>query len=153
MRQRIVMSVMMVVMLAAMAVIVIMPPQVAESAPLMARTVLTPTQIAKTGTAVTLRDATVDGDKFINNGQTWFVLANAAGETITATFVTTVTYEGLAVADLVVAVADATTKYIGPFSTVAFNQGGTGTDADYVYVDYTYVTTLTGATVGAFRFE
>jgi len=95
----------------------------------------------------------VDGNKFINNGKTWFELANAAGETITATFVTTITYEGLAVADLVVAVEDATTKYIGPFSTVAFNQGGTGADADYVYVDYTYVTTLTGATVGAFKFE
>ena len=149
MKQRIVMLSVLALMFVAMVTVVM----TADAAPLLTRSALTPTVVAKTGTVLTLAAANVDGNQFTNNGLTWFQMANAAGETITATFVTPKTYDGLAISDLVVTVANAATKVIGPFSTDTFNQGGTGADADSVYVNYTYVTTLTGFTVGALRLD
>ena len=149
MKQRIVMLSVLALVFAAMVTVVM----TADAAPLFTRSALTVASVSKTGTTLTLAAANVDGNKFTNNGLTWFQMANAAGESITATFETPKTYDGLAIADQTMVVANGATKVIGPFSTDTFNQGGTGSDADLVYVDYTYVTTLTGVTVGAFRFE
>jgi hypothetical protein len=114
----------------------------AYAAPNLARTVITPTAITSNGVTQTLTAANADGNNFNNNGATLVVIANGYTGTITATFQTPRTIDGLAVADKEVAVPAGETYLIGPFGSNTFNQSD-GT----VYVDYTESTSVT---VGAF---
>jgi len=117
-------------------------PQPAFAAPNFARTVITPTAVSSSGVTQTLTAANADGNNFTNNGATWVVIANGYTSDITATFQTPRTIDGLAVADKTVVVPTGSTFAIGPFGAATFNQSD-GT----VYIDYTESTTVT---VGAF---
>jgi len=96
-------------------------------------------QIAKTGLVSALTAAAGGGDQFPNDGQrTYFHIKNADGTPTTVTFVTQKTVEGLAVADLAVAVANATEQKVGPFPAEIYNDIN-----GMVQVTYSKVTSLT----------
>lgn len=107
----------------------------------MPRTALTVTTSAKTGTtqpALAAVDA-VNGNSFVNTGREIIEIANGAGAPITVTFVTTLTYQGYAIADQTVTVTNGTTKICGPFDTALFNDATDNT----IGVDYSSGTTIT----------
>lgn len=78
------------------------------------------------------------GDAFLNTGKEFLAAKNASGAPITITFVTQVTVDGQAVADLAVAVPAGHTMLIGPFPPGYYNDG-----SGQVQVTYSGVTTLT----------
>lgn len=128
-----------------------------EAAPLSAggtRAALTVTQISRAGVTETLYAADGDGYKFSNNGYVWVKVLNDYTDTITATFVTPGTVDGLPIDDLDIAVpADGGTRLVGPFPPSQYNQPS-GTDAGKVYLNFDAAVTGTVAssvTVGAWR--
>jgi hypothetical protein len=131
-------------------------PQEAQAAPLLqdgTRGTLTVTVLSRSGVADTLYTADGDGHKFSNNGKVFVEVANAYTATITATFVTPVTVDGLDVEDLSVAIANGSTYFIGPFPPSQYNQQS-GTDSGYVYLNFNDTVTGTVAnnvTVAGFR--
>lgn len=106
------------------------------------RDLITPTNIAVTGSTVTLVASSGDGHKFTNNGRTWVQIQNSYSETITATFVTVASYDGIALADVDVALTAGQTKIVGPFAVGLFNQT-TGSDKNRVYLNWN--TAVTGS--------
>lgn len=122
----------------AFAVLPQVQPASALAAPNLARTVITPTAITSNGVTQTLTAVNADGNNFNNNGATLVVIANGYTGTITATFQTPRTIDGLAVADKEIAVPAGTTFMAGPFGSNTFNQAD-GT----VYVDFTETTSVT----------
>lgn len=116
------------------------------------RDTITPTNIAVTGSTVTLAASSGDGHKFTNNGRTWVQIYNTSGSTITATFITPATTGGIAIADVEVAVANNTTKIVGPFQVGLFNQPN-GADRNKVYLNWSSAvtgTTANSVTLAAF---
>ena len=106
-----------------------------------ARTDLTPQQIARTGLAETY--AAVDasnGNQFANDGLMFLYVKNGGVGSINVTIGTPGTVDGLAVADLVVAVANGVNKMIGPFPVGIYNQAG-----GLVYVDWSGGSSVTAA--------
>ncbi len=103
--------------------------------------------IAPGGLVDTLVAASVSGDEFANEGSTFLEVNNGSGSTITVTFVTQKSIDGLAVADLAVAVAAGERRLCGPFRKGLYNVQS-GTSAGRVQVTYSGVTSLT---VGAHR--
>ena len=110
----------------------------------MSRTELTVTEIERTGVdaAATLEAANADGEKFLNDGKTFLEVLNTNAATCTVTAVSTRTIDGLAVADLEVAVEQNERLFIGPFPRDTFNQPS-GADAGRVYVNFSAVTDVT----------
>jgi hypothetical protein len=101
-----------------------------------ALTVLTPTI---SGAPIAVASAAGGGDTFVNNGETLFYVANGSGGSITVTFATAgVTNQGIAIADVAVAVGAGETKLIGPFDPSVFNDS-----QGRVAVTYSGVTSLT----------
>ena len=82
-------------------------------------------------------------NQFVNDGRTFIHIKNGGGAPITATFVTPGNVAGLAIADVVVTVANGTERMVGPFEPGLFNQAD-GT----VHVDWSGVTSVT---VGVLR--
>lgn len=107
----------------------------------MARTDLTVQTIAVGGLVIADEAANVDGEMFLNTGKEFLFVRNAHSAPINVTLVTGKTVDGLAVADRVVAVTNATTQMIGPLSTDLYNQPS-GADAGKIYVDFSVVTNL-----------
>jgi hypothetical protein len=107
----------------------------------MARTDLTVQTVAVGGLVLVDEAANVDGEMFINTGKEMVLVRNAAGAPINVTLVTGKTVDGLAIADRVVAVANGTTKLIGPLSPDLYNQPS-GADAGKVHVDFSSITTI-----------
>jgi hypothetical protein len=94
---------------------------------------LTLQSIVNTGLALaTVVPTLTDGDAFQNNGNVFLVVTNGSGSSINVTLDayptgnTTVTPDGLAVADRVVAVPAAATRYIGPFPPSIYNRPSDG---------------------------
>jgi len=116
-----------------------------EAAPL-ARTTATVREIEKTGTALTYTSA-ISQMQFSNDGTVFLYINNAYTGTITMTAETPGTVGGLAIADLEVAIASETEKFVGPFRPSLFNQISGGAQG-YVYIDFD---TVTSVTVGAYR--
>jgi len=110
----------------------------------MARTVITPQQIARTGLASALAQPDLaNGNQFANDGVCFLYVKNG-GAQITVTISTPGTVDGLAIADLVVTVPATTgERMIGPFPAGIYNQS----DGN-VYVDWSSVTSVTA---GVFR--
>jgi hypothetical protein len=109
----------------------------------MARTALTVQQIDRTaGIVPSYAAVSADNNKFANDGRCFIHVKNGAASPITATFATPGTVSGLAIADLVVTIANASEKMIGPFDVGLFNQ-----DDAMVYVDFSSPTTITAAAV------
>jgi len=108
------------------------------------RDLITPTTSLLTGVTQTLTAVTGDGLKFQNTGKTFVVINNTSGSTITGTFTTAGTVDGLAIADVAVAVDTGATKIVGPFTTGVFNQPS-GTDRGKIYLDWNAAVTGTVA--------
>jgi hypothetical protein len=106
----------------------------------MARTEVSHQQIVPTGLEQTYASAHTDGNKFSNDGHMFLHVKNGAGAPINVTIQTAALYEGLAVADVVVAVTNGEERMIGPFPVNIYNQVD-----GMVYVDYSSVTTITVA--------
>lgn len=130
----------------------------AEAAPLGVggtRAALTVTQISRAGVTETLYTADGDGYKFSNNGYVWVKVQNDYTDTITATFVTPGTVDGLPIDDLDIVVPTSTNRLVGPFPPSQYNQPS-GTDAGKVYLNFDAAVTGTVAssvTVGAWRVQ
>ena len=79
--------------------------------------------IILTGLTPTMNTASSDaeGNTFVNNGRTFVYVTNGYTATLTATFVTPITVNGLAVDDLTVTVAAAANAAVGPFQPETFN--------------------------------
>lgn len=107
----------------------------------MARTALSVITTSKSGTIVPAAAAVdaVNGNSFVNTGREEITITNGSGSTITVTFITTLTYQGFAIADQIGTVAAGVTTSFGPFDTALFNDPTDGT----VGVDYTSGTTVT----------
>ncbi|HEY3691255.1 MAG TPA: hypothetical protein VGL46_13265 [Pseudonocardiaceae bacterium] len=94
---------------------------------------------------------TADGD-VVDAGKTQLIVTNGSGSSINVTAHATRTVKGLAVTNLVVAVAAGKTELIGPFDKDIFGQpsganASGGDDQGRVYVDYSAITTVTRAVV------
>lgn len=111
----------------------------------MPRISISAQQIVRTGLASAL--AAVDqpnGNQFANDGMCFLYVKNGSGSSINVTISTPGNVDGLAVADLVVAVPATTgERMIGPFPPGIYNQS----DGN-VYVDYSSGTSVTA---GVFR--
>jgi hypothetical protein len=107
----------------------------------MPRTALTVTTTAKTGVvqpAMVAVDA-ANGNSFVNTGREVIEINNGGGSPITVTFVTTLTYQGYAIADQTVSVTNGTVKLCGPFDTALFND----TTDSTIGIDYSSGTSVT----------
>lgn len=82
-------------------------------------------------------------NSFLNDGRTFIHIKNGGASPITATFQTPGSVNGLAISDLVITIANAAEKVVGPFEPGIFNQSD-----GKVYVDWSGVTTVTA---GVFR--
>jgi len=111
---------------------------------------LTVSDVVPAGLTYALAAAGGSGDTIADDGreQTYLAVANASGGSINVTLTaqtTTVNVPGvgaMTISDRVVAVANSTTKLIGPFSSAYRNASGN------VAVSYSATTSVT---VGAFR--
>lgn len=108
--------------------------------------------LALSGVAVALTAPTVDGD-VIDAGQTFLMVDNASGSSITVTALSPRTVDGvLTVGPLAVAVGAGVTKLIGPFNGSTFGQlsganASGGNDQGRVYVNYSAIASVTRAVV------
>lgn len=75
-----------------------------------------------TGTAYTTTAAS-SNDKFLNTGREVLLVTNGGGGSINVTFTPGGTPGGLALATVVVAVANGASKLIGPFNPAYWNDG------------------------------
>jgi hypothetical protein len=96
--------------------------------------------------APTLTQPTADGD-IVDTGDVRVWVHNGSGGSINVTVTATATVEGLAVGNLVVAVAAGTDALIGPIPKTAFGQK-TGDHKGRAFVDYSSQTSVTRAVVG-----
>ena len=80
-------------------------------------------------------DAT-NGNKFLNDGQTFLLLATDSSDTATVTLITQATYNGYAVADQITTLtAGASELVVGPLAQSTFNVTS-GADEGYVYLTF-----------------
>lgn len=107
----------------------------------MARSTLTPQVLADSGLVPVFAAADALGSQWVNDGEEFLVVKNGSGAPINVTVTTGGTLMGAAVADTVVAVAAGAEEFIGPFPPALYNQPST----DYVFVDFSAVTTVTVA--------
>lgn len=120
----------------------------------MARVSQTTQQITRDGLVPTLTVPTADGD-VIDSGQVALYVVNGSASSVDVTAQATATQDGLALEDLVVAVAAGDTALIGPFPMRTFgqpagaNESGSD-DQGRVYVDYAPLDPALEAAVVAF---
>ena len=100
---------------------------------------LTVVQVPKTGIELILTAAAGGGDAFANDGRTIFILNNASGGDIVATFVTAATTDGLAVADRAVTITAGDLEAVADLDPNVYNDPSTG----LVTITYDGVTSLT----------
>jgi hypothetical protein len=112
----------------------------------MARTALTVQQMSRDGVVPTYAAANADGNSFANDSRTFLHAKNGSGGSITLTFVTPNTEDGLAIADHTVAIAAGAEKIVSDLGEGTFEQPS-GADKGLVYVDYSDVTSLTVAAI------
>lgn len=109
----------------------------------MARAGLTPQEVSRSGlvhTFVAVDQA--NGNEFVNDEKTFLYVKNAGVGSTNVTISTPGTVDGLAISDLVVAVANGVNKLIGPFPKRIYNQGN-----GKVYVDWSVGTSVTVAVI------
>ena len=100
--------------------------------------VLSVLEVSRAGVSGALTAAAGGGDSFANDGRTYLDVNNGSGGSITVTFVTQQTIDGLAVADLAVAVGAGARSKVGPFPPSIYNDAN-----GRVQVTYSGVTSLT----------
>lgn len=104
----------------------------------MAVTTITPQTASVSGITPADAAANSDGSKFPNDGQTFLLITNGGGSSITVTVAATITIDGLTVSNLVVTVGAGAKKLIGPFDPGVFNDS-----AGNVSVTFSAVTSVT----------
>lgn len=112
----------------------------------MARAALTLLTADRDGVSVAdaaLTDAVADGHSFVNDGRTVLLLQNTNGSARTVTVQTSVTVDGLAVADLAITVPATTGRLLTAYFPKQFYDQSDGT----VYVDYSATAGLKVAAV------
>lgn len=87
--------------------------------------------------------AAANTDQVRANGRTYLWVKNGSGSPINVTVITTAAFQGLGVADLVVAVPAGGEKIIGPFEKSVF--GGVGADKELADIDYSATASVTRA--------
>lgn len=92
-----------------------------SAAPLAAPTPVAVQSIPWTGATPVFHAASSDGNTFPNDGFTVVYIKNGSGAEIEATFITPITLNGLAVADLVTTIITGTERIVGPFKPETFN--------------------------------
>jgi hypothetical protein len=102
---------------------------------------LTTQQMAASGTAVTYSAVSASDTGDVSNGRTFLHVKNAGGSPDTVTVITPGTVGGLAIADQVVTVTNATEKFIGPLDPVLYGTAGVAT------VTHSFTTSVTAAFV------
>jgi len=105
---------------------------------------LTAQRIIRAGLDPAYAAAAGGGDDFQPGPDVFVHIKNASGGSITATFVTPREVEGLAVADLAVAIPAGDERMVGPFDAATYADPSTG----LCPITYSGVTSLT---VGVFR--
>lgn len=115
----------------------------------MARAALTVQTPTSAGLAATYTAATVDGHAFDNSsGKVLLHVKNAGASPTNVTIDVAKTVDGLVIPDLVVAVANATEKFIGPFNKSLYNQDIATPDiAEAVLVNTSNQTSVTYAAI------
>lgn len=103
----------------------------------MAHVVLNPVRASNAGATVTPAAPTAAGDSLPPGCA--LVVENTSGASINVTIQTGGTVEGLAIADVVVAVPAAGVRVIGPFTPRSVFVQPPGADAGRVLVDYSAV--------------
>ncbi len=109
------------------------------------RATLTVGTISRSGITLSATSAATLGHKLTNDGNTFVEVINGYTATITATFITPRTIDGLAIDDLSVAVAAGATTFVGPFPVGTFNQNDGTSEHSMLYIDYSDETTVTVA--------
>ncbi|MFD4196621.1 hypothetical protein [Amycolatopsis thermoflava] len=112
----------------------------------MARTSVTTQPIVQTGLTPVMTEPTADGD-VIDTGRVALMVTNGSGSSINVTVESPVTVDGLAVAELVVAVPAGATKFIGPFRQSTFGRPVGDPDAGRAYVNYSAQTDVDRAVI------
>lgn len=91
------------------------------------------------GAALSMVSAAAGGDAFNNNGKTLYRVTNGGGSSINVTITpVNTTPQGYTISPIVVAVANGTTKDLGPYDPSVFNNS-----AGQVPVAYSAVTSVT----------
>lgn len=101
--------------------------------------VLTVGSISRTGAATALVAAAAGGDSFANDGRTFLHVKNGGATPINVTVPAVSRCSQGQLHDVVVAVANATEKRIGPFPPSVYNNPSTGIAS----ITYSAVTTVT----------
>jgi hypothetical protein len=109
----------------------------------MARTDVTVQNIAVAGLSPSYDAAHVDGNAFLNDGNTILHVKNGSGGSLTLTVQTNKIVGGVTVQDHQITIGAGTERIIGLFNTGVFNQ-----DDGKVYVD---TSTQTSITLMAFK--
>jgi hypothetical protein len=110
----------------------------------MARTAIATTAQGDAGIDITtMPAANVDGHAIEGGGSTQLAVRNASGVSVNVTFQSAATLDGLAVADLVVAVPAGATKLCKRLSPAVYDRPSGAVDAGKVYVDFSAVTSVT----------
>lgn len=104
---------------------------------------LTVQAVSLAGVVPSATAAAALGDTFVNDGRTFLKVINGAGAPINVTIDSVINCDQGEDHNVVVAVANGTTRYIGPFPPDRFNNA-----SGAVSVTYSAVTSIT---VGAFR--
>ena len=104
----------------------------------MAMTDLTPQTIVRTGLAMTYEAANVDGEMIPNAGRMFLHVKNGSAVSVTVTVDTPGLVDGLAVAQLTVAIPAGQERMIGPFPPGVYNQS-----SGNIHVTFSAVTTVT----------
>lgn len=93
--------------------------------------VLTVQDAVNTGLNATYASAASGGDEFANTGTEIVHVKNGSGGSVTVTVATTQEVEGLAVADVSVAIPAGEDRFIGPFRQKTFNASDDNVDVTY----------------------
>lgn len=111
----------------------------------MARAELSLQAIARTGLNATYSGAVTDGHAIDNvSHKTLIHVKNASGGSVDVTVITQNTVDGLAIADLVVAVPASEERMIGPFPHAVYCKNDTDLSITHaVWIDYSATTSVT----------
>lgn len=113
----------------------------------MARTEITVQEAAAAGSELTTEAANVDGNSFLNDGNTLLYVVNGSASPVTVTLQTPAQQAGLDIAEQAWTVPAGETWKGGRFAPSIYNRPAGDPDAGKVYVDYSAVASVTVAVI------
>ncbi|MEV6646052.1 hypothetical protein [Amycolatopsis sp. NPDC051371] len=103
----------------------------------MARQSVTTQLVSRTGTIPTAASPNAEGDIVDTGASVFLLLSNTGASPASATVVSQATFDGLAVDDLVIALAAGVTRVVGPISSGTFAFPDGDANAGRAFVNYT----------------